>query len=151
MIKFIRPLLLVLLAILIIIQFFPIDKNNPEINPQQDFLKATNADSKMAGLIKTACYDCHSHTTEYPWYTNVQPIAWWIKDHINNGNKKLNFSTWTTYDAKKKAHKLEECVEVLEDKEMPMLSYMVAHREAWINEQQRQELADWFKELRMEN
>jgi len=146
--KYIRPTLLLLLALLVIIQFFKIDKTNPPVIPQQDFLAVTGPPTNIAKLIKTACYDCHSHTTTYPWYTNFQPIAWWVKGHINNANKHLNFSTWTTYDASKKSHKLEECVEVLEGKEMPMLSYMIAHKEAWINEQQRQELADWFKRMK---
>lgn len=143
--KYIRPILLFLLAALVIIQFFRIDKTNPSVIPQQDYLAVTTPPAPIATLIKTACYDCHSHTSVYPWYTNFQPIGWWVKGHINNGIKHLNFSTWTTYDADKKRHKLEECVEVLEDKEMPMLSYMIAHQDAWLTDQQRKELADWFK------
>ena len=83
----------------------------------------------------------------YKRQTKTQPAAWFVKGHIKEGRKHLNFSEWTTYSAKKKAHKIEEMIEVVEGKEMPMLSYMIAHQEAWINEDQRKTLVDWFKTL----
>lgn len=145
--KLIRTILLVAAALLVVIQFFQIDKTNPPIDTTQDFIQNTNPPAEIATMLKVACYDCHSHTTKYPWYTNIQPFAWWIKGHVNNGNKHLNYSTWATYSAKKKSHKIEEMVEMVEGKEMPMLSYMIGHNEAWIDAGQRKALVDWFKTL----
>ncbi len=145
--KIIKTVLILAAILLVVIQFFPIDKTNPKVDLAQDFVQNTTPPKEIANLLTTACYDCHSHTTKYPWYTNVQPFAWWIKGHVNNGNEHLNFSTWTTYEPKKKSHKIEEMIEVVAGKEMPMLSYMVAHNEAWINAEQRKALVDWFKTL----
>ena len=145
--KILKPVLIIALVLLVLIQFFQIDKTNPPVTIGQDFLEATNPPPAINSLIKKACYDCHSNTSKYPWYTNIQPVAWWVEGHIRNGRKELNFSTWTTYERKRQAHKLDECVEVLEEKEMPMLSYMVAHPEAWINAEQREQLANWFEEI----
>ena len=145
--KIIRTGLIIAVVTLIGIQFFPIDKTNPSVIASQDFIQNTNPPAEIATLLKIACYDCHSYTTKYPWYTNIQPFAWWIKGHVDNGNKHLNYSTWTTYEPKKKAHKIEEMIEVIEDKEMPMLSYMIAHNDAWIDAEQRKILVDWFKTL----
>lgn len=145
--KIIKTALLIAAMLLVIIQFFQIDKTNPKVDLAQDFIHNTTPPTAIANLLTTACYDCHSHTTKYPWYTNIQPLAWWIKGHVNNGNEHLNFSTWTTYEPKKKSHKIEEMIEVVEGKEMPMLSYMVAHNDAWINAEQRKALVDWFKTL----
>jgi len=145
--KIIRIALIVAAILLVIIQFFQIDKTNPKVDVTQDFIQHTNPPTEIANLLKTACYDCHSHTTKYPWYTNVQPIAWWIKGHVDNGNEHLNFSTWTTYEPKKKTHKIEEMIEKVEGKEMPLLSYMVAHNDAWIDADQRKAMVDWFKTL----
>lgn len=142
-----KSVLFIAAILLVIIQFFQIDKTNPKVDLTQDFIQSTNPPTAIANLLTTACYDCHSHTTKYPWYTNVQPLAWWIKGHVDNGNKHLNFSTWATYEPKKKAHKIEEMIEVVEGKEMPMLSYMVAHNDAWIDAEQRKALVDWFKTL----
>lgn len=145
--KLIRTILIIVAVTLVLIQFFQIDKTNPSIDVTQDFVQTTNPPAEITTILKTACYDCHSHTTKYPWYTNIQPLAWWIKGHVDNGNKHLNYSTWNTYSAKKKAHKIEEMIEMVEGKEMPMLSYMIAHNNAWINAEQRKALVDWFKTL----
>ncbi|NQX98924.1 MAG: heme-binding domain-containing protein, partial [Flavobacteriales bacterium] len=71
------------LAIIIILQFFRIDKVNPEAVLANDFIVNTNPDEKTIKLLKSACYDCHSNTTEYPWYSNIAPVSWWLKDHID--------------------------------------------------------------------
>ncbi len=140
-----RYILWGLLAALVIIQLFQIDKTNPPIDSKQDYIVLAAPSEQIVSILKDACYDCHSHETKYPWYTNVQPVAWWIKGHINHGRKHLNFSEWGTYSGKKKAHKMEECYEMVEEKEMPLNSYTWVHPEARLDAAQRQTLVAWFK------
>ena len=145
--KIIRPLLLIALAALVIIQFFSIDKTNPPVDTSLDFIQNTNPPTEVANILKTACYDCHAHTTEYPWYTNIQPVAWWVKGHIKGGVKHLNFSIWDSYSDKKKAHKIEECIEEIEERHMPLKSYTWTHSDAKLDDAQRAELIQWFRSL----
>ncbi len=144
----VKKILLGLVAVLIIIQFFRIDKTNPPVDNSQDFMTLTSPPAEVAQIMKDACYDCHSHETAYPWYTNVAPVSWWIKKHINEGREHLNFSIWGTYTAKKADHKLEECYEEVEEGEMPLNSYTWAHAEARLTDTQREQLVSWFKSLR---
>ena len=144
--KIIRYILIALALFLVIAQFFPIDKTNPESDPEKDFLALEQPPQEVASLLKDACYDCHSNHTKYPWYTSVAPVSWWIKGHIDHGREHLNFSTWTDYPAKKANHKLEECFEVVEEKEMPMLTYWLVHPEAKLSDEQRTMLVGYFKE-----
>ncbi len=143
--KIFRYSLLLLLAALVIIQFFRIDKTNPEAVPEQDFFVAMNPPADIKTLIKDACYDCHSHHTTYPWYSNIAPVSWWLKDHVDHGRKHFNFSVWTTYSAKKAAHKMEEAFEEVEKGEMPLKSYLLTHGEARLSEADRSKLVAWFK------
>src|SRR5690606_40665170 len=83
-----KKVLVVLLVAFIIIQFFPIDRENPPINKGMDFLTIKNTPESTAALIRNGCYDCHSNETKYPWYTNIQPVAWFLKSHIDEGRKK---------------------------------------------------------------
>ena len=140
-----RNILIALAVALIIMQFFPIDKTNPPVVQEKDFLSMESAPVEVAQLFKTACYDCHSDETKYPWYTSVAPISWFIKGHIDEGHKHLNFSTWADYDAKKKAHKMEEIIEVVDGKEMPMLTYWMIHWDAKISVEQRKQITDWVR------
>lgn len=145
-----KKILYGLIIILIIIQFFRIDKTNPIVNLADDFIEITNPPKEITTLLKSSCYDCHSNESTYPWYSNVAPISWWVKDHINEGREELNFSKWSTYDAKKKDHKLKEIIEEVEEGEMPLKPYPLTHPEARLSTEQKEELTTWFKKTRAE-
>lgn len=142
----VKKIALALVAILIIIQFFRIDKTNPEVIAENDFIQMVQPEENIQAILRTSCYDCHSNETNYPWYTNIAPVSWWVKDHINDGRKHLNFSEWGTYKEKRQNHKLEECYEEVEEGEMPMESYLIMHGEAKLSADQKNELVHWFKE-----
>ena len=143
-----KRILLGLLGVFLVMQFFRINKTNPPVDDSKDFLKRTNAPVQVTQLISTACYDCHSHQTNYPWYTNVAPVSWWIKNHIDEGREHLNFSTWMDYDLKKRDHKLEECIEEVEEGKMPLDSYTWLHKGAKLDEAQKTMLVTWFSSVR---
>ena len=145
--KYIKYVVYALLLFLVVAQFFPIDKTNPPADQSLDFVTIEQPTNVMESIIKATCYDCHSHETKYPWYTNVAPVSWWVKGHIDNGVKKLNFSEWGAYSDKKRKHKLEECVEFVEETRMPILSYIIAHSEARMSEEERTEMVAYFKTL----
>jgi hypothetical protein len=146
--KYTRWLGLGLIILLFVLQFFQINKTNPKVNPEEDFLVFHKTEASTAKLIKDACYDCHSYETKYPWYTYFVPLSWWINKHILNGRKEMNFSTWTTYSAKKADHKLEESAEMVSEKKMPLKSYVLAHGEAKLSPEQVKQLSDYFNSLR---
>lgn len=143
--KNIKRILLGLLAALVIIQFIRIDKSNPTSDPSNDIFQKFEADEAFGVMVKDACYDCHSNQVEYPWYANIQPVGWWIKGHVNEGVGHLNFSEFATYNDKKGHHKLEECVEMLEEGEMPLKSFTWTHPESRLTDEERTAMIDWFK------
>ena len=147
-----KKILIGVVLLLVIIQFFRIDKTNPKVVLENDFITISNPPGDIAAILKTSCYDCHSNETTYPWYTNVSPIAWWVKHHINEAREELNFSEWGTFKEKRKKHKLEECIEMVEENEMPLESYLIPHTEAKLTEVQKTELLSWLKaEFKGEN
>lgn len=139
--------ILALLVLLILIQFIRIDKSNPTSDPSQDFFAVAKVDQEMSTMIKNACYDCHSNQTTYPWYTNVAPVSFWIQNHIKGARKKLNFNEWGSYEAGRQKHQLEECVDAVETKWMPLNSYTWLHPEAKLSAEDRQKLIAFFKSM----
>ncbi len=137
-----------LVFLFLLIQSFKIDKTTQPMDSSKDFTSVTAANSDIANLLKTACYDCHSNQPTYPWYTNIAPVSWWVKNHIKEGSRHLNFSEWGTYSEKRKNHKLEECIEMVEEGEMPMSSYTIMHKEAKLTNGQRLQLVEFFKGLK---
>ncbi|MCB0651981.1 MAG: heme-binding domain-containing protein [Saprospiraceae bacterium] len=135
------------LALLVIIQFFRIDKTNPTSDPAKDFIAMTNPPAEVAGMIKASCYDCHSNQSVYPWYTNVAPVSWFIKKHINEGRKHLNFSEWGNYEERRRNHKLEEFYGEVNQREMPLQSYLIIHSESRLTDEQVKKMTDWIVEI----
>ncbi|MGB5264670.1 MAG: heme-binding domain-containing protein, partial [Lutimonas sp.] len=90
----IKKILIALFAIFLIIQFFRPEKNNSN-DLTHDVSKKYELPEEVNKILTVACNDCHSNRTEYPWYANVQPVAWWLNDHVVDGKKHLNFSDFT--------------------------------------------------------
>lgn len=146
----IKKILFGLLAVVVIIQFFRIDKTNPPVNRALDIMNVVPVPPEIKSILKTSCYDCHTNETVYPWYTNVAPVSWWIKKHIDDGRDELNFSDWGNYSLRRKDHKLDEIVEMIDEEEMPLPSYLIAHGDARLNAEQKALLVDWAKAVREE-
>ena len=142
-----RIFLLLALAALIVIQFFQIDRNNSTVGTDQDFINVHGIPENVASKLRNACYDCHGDNTQYPWYTYIQPVGWWVKGHVDHGKGKLNFSRWSAYDMEKKKHKLEECIEEVEARHMPLKSYTWMHPKAKLSDEDRELLVGYFKRI----
>ena len=142
-----RSIIIILSAIffgLIIIQFIPIDTSVPESDPELDFLVVTNPPRKIAAVIRTSCYDCHSYKTRYPWYSNFAPLSWIIKSHINEGLEHLNLSEFGKYSREESNHAISEMKKEISEKEMPLKSYLLIHREARLSKEMRDMLIQWL-------
>ena len=94
--------------------------------------------------------DCHSNSTNYPWYSEIAPASWYLAQHVNEGKEHLNFSEWAAYNKDQQAHILKDIKEVLNDREMPLKSYLLIHKDAKLTENQYQILYDWVNSIKVE-
>ena len=140
-----RNLHIAFLAVFALIQLKSIDKSQIKINPESDFLILENAPKEVTELLKTSCYDCHSNQTHYPWYSNIAPVSWWLKGHIDHGREKLNFSEWDSYTPDQGDTLKVISADMIEKKWMPILTYKIIHKESRLNEEQREMLVDWLR------
>lgn len=142
--KWLRRIFWVLLIALIVIQFKRIDKSNPPVVESLDFITIESPPQDVTTMFKGACYDCHSHETQYPWYTDIAPLSFWIKGHIDHGRENLNFSEWGTLQEREQLHLLEECEDMIKKEWMPLGSYARMHSKAKLTQEDRQLLIDWI-------
>jgi hypothetical protein len=150
--NFVKNAFIVLGLVLLAIQFIHSDKNISGFKAQS-IDKKFPVNKELAAVLKTACNDCHSNTTEYPWYSKVQPIAWYLSNHVIDGKKHLNFDEFLNYPLHRQYHKLEEIDEMIVEDEMPLTSYTLIHTNAKMTEAQKEMLIQWSKNMRdsMEN
>jgi hypothetical protein len=129
------------------IQFIrPAHNANGQVLPT-DFAKVVAVPNNVLVLLQNACYDCHSNNTEYPWYSNLQPMAWMMANHIKNGKEKLNLSEFGSYTSRRQISKLKEIANQIKDGEMPIFSYKMMHKNARLSKEQRDLIMDWANSM----
>ena len=147
--KILKKLGLLLLVLFIIAQFFGPEKNDGDIASVDAFYADTNPPEDVKLILKNACNDCHSDHTRYPWYNNITPVNYWLAEHVADGKKHFNISKWNDYSDKKKDHKLDELIEMVEEKEMPLPSYTWTHGDAKLSQAQIDAVISWAKTVRI--
>lgn len=130
-------------AAFLTIQFFRPDFANPPVNQAETLESSTAVPENVLAIINRSCKDCHSNETIYPWYSKIQPSAWFLADHIEVGRKEMNFSVWNTYETLRKRRKLDEICEQVKSRAMPLPSYLWIHWGAKLSGDEINILCEW--------
>lgn len=139
----VRKFLLGALVVLAGIQFIRPEKNRAAGTSPNTIQTVYSVPADVQQILDKACLDCHSNNTRYPWYNNLQPVAWWIDHHVDEGKRELNFDAFASYSPKKQHHKMEEIGEQVKSGEMPMDSYTWMHKEAVLTPDEKAILTTW--------
>ena len=128
-------------------QFFQPARNLGEPEGPQSIVVQHKVPAEVQQILRRSCYDCHSNRTVYPWYASVQPVAWWLNEHIVDGKRELNFSDFAGYDTKRAVRRLQSTADEVRERHMPLPSYLLAHREARLSDADVTRLTTWAEDL----
>ncbi|ULT42958.1 heme-binding domain-containing protein [Niabella defluvii] len=131
-------------VILIGIQVFQPLRNQSDEVTASHIERVYAVPQNVKAILTQSCYDCHSNNTRYPWYSRIQPGAWYMARHIKKGKEELNFSTFGEYSARKQRNKFRAMAGQVKDGEMPLSSYTLIHRNAVLSQDDKQVLINWF-------
>jgi hypothetical protein len=145
--KHIKKIVFGLILVLIAVQFVPVSYNQSETVLDSDFLKTYQVPEQIENILKTSCYDCHSNNTNYPWYGKIQPGAWFMENHIQEGKSELNFNEWANYSDRRKKSKLKSIISQIKNDKMPIFSYTLIHRNAKLSEKEKITITEWLLKL----
>jgi len=146
--KHIKKILFALVVAFMGIQFIPKNHNENSEALTTDFMTTFDAPKNIETQLKTSCYDCHSNNTHYPWYNKIQPVAWFMEGHIDEGKEELNFSEFGGYSKRRQKSKLKSIMSQIRDDEMPLWNYALIHRDAKLSEKSKEILEEWLTNLR---
>lgn len=139
-------LAVLVVAIVLVIQVIPVERNVSTVPPGQSFQKTEKVPANVAAILKVSCYDCHSNNTRYPWYSELQPGAWFMARHIKKGKEELNFDEFNNYSKRRKKAKIKSIISQIEKDEMPLKSYRMMHGNARLSADEKKELLDFFRD-----
>ena len=139
-------LAVLVVAIVLVIQVIPVERNVSTVPPGQSFERTQKVAANVAAILKVSCYDCHSNNSRYPWYSELQPGAWFMAQHIKKGRDELNFDEFNNYSKRRKKAKIKSIISQIEKDEMPLKSYRMMHGNARLSADEKKELLDFFRD-----
>jgi hypothetical protein len=145
--KTLKRIGIVIVVVLVGLQFFPTRTNQSTEVPTTDFILSYRAPENIGNILHTSCYNCHSNNTNYPWYSHVQPVGWFLESHINKGKKELNLSEFGSYSVRRQKSKLKSMVNQVDKGEMPLSSYTLIHRDARLSQDQKKALVNYLDSI----
>ena len=143
-----KRILLIFLIILLAIQFIRPAKNIHQGPQPYDISTVYAVPPGVDSILVKACNDCHTNNTRYPWYNNLQPVAWFLDNHVKDGKKSFNLNQFATYTAARKYDKIKEVKKQVDKGEMPLSSYTLIHRDAHLTDVEKNELFAWSESIR---
>jgi hypothetical protein len=131
---------IILLVALIGIQFVPIERTNPPVEID------VPVSAELKAVLRRSCYDCHSNETRWPWYAHIAPVSFLIASDVKEGRRQVNFSVWSQYTVSRRARKLKEITEQVEQNKMPQWYYVLVHPEAKLSAGDKEMIVRWAKQ-----
>lgn len=139
----------IILAIaLVAAQFYQMPRTNPSFAPAQTIENIVNVPPDVHATLTRACADCHSDETRWPWYSHVAPTSWFVIDHVNQGRRRINFSTWVRAgkEPQDSIDRLKAMCREVQNGGMPLTSYKLMHWSSWLSAEDVKQICDWSSE-----
>ncbi len=143
-----KKFLYIVFVVFILIQLIP--GGLPKVsfdNPDDLIINNKDIPEDVVTILRNSCYDCHSNESHYPWYANISPSSLLIARDINEGRAKLNFSNWENLSKIEKAGALDDISDAITVDEMPMAIYTLIHRNAALNNDEKEVIISWANEF----
>ena len=141
-----KKILVAIGIVFIAIQFIQPAHNKSGQELITDISKIVIISDSVQAILKNACYDCHSNNTNYPWYSNIQPMGWLMANHIKQGKKALNFSEFGSYSQRRQLSKLNGIANSIRDDIMPLSSYKLMHKNAQLSTNEKTLIINWVQQ-----
>jgi cytochrome c553 len=124
------------------------DLSGPPADDSKSMRATARLTPEVGAMFDRACNDCHSSKTDWPWYSQLAPVSWWLKSHVDDARRELSFSEWGTYPQRKASVKLKEICEQVSAGEMPLKSYLLMHPAAKLSDSDKKAICDWTEQER---
>jgi hypothetical protein len=126
-----------------------------ESTPAADSTPVANQDSLYAvinasyqsvrPILEKGCFDCHSSYTKYPWYHKLPIIGGMMDDHIKEGREHLDLSNDFPFGRyRSQVNALKDIKDEVEEGDMPLWSYRLAHWSAAPDDTEKDSLFAWI-------
>jgi hypothetical protein len=146
--KALKWAVVVVFVLFVAAQAYRPDLSGPPVDDAKSMRATAQLTPEVGAIFDRACNDCHSSKTDWPWYSQLAPVSWWLKSHVDDGRRELSFSEWGTYPQRKASVKLREICGQVSAGEMPLKSYLLLHPAARLSDADKKAICDWTEQER---
>jgi len=120
---------------------------NPPVDPAATLEARVHVPPHVAATLRRACFDCHSHQTRWPWYSQIPPGVWMVADDVKRARAAMNFSDWPDPMARvtKAPVLLLAACAGLRSQRMPPERYLMLHPEARVSPAEIDAVCEWSR------
>ena len=126
-------------------QYHQVARTNPPFTAAQTIDNIVNVPTDVHASLTRACADCHSNQTEWPWYSYVALTSWFVVDHVDQGRRRINFSTWVRpgHEPQESSDRLKAMCREVQSGGMPLTSFEIMHWHSWLSADDVNRICDW--------
>jgi Haem-binding domain len=118
-------------------------------NYDKPLFAGAQIDLEVLQIFERSCQNCHSERTEWPWYSYIAPIGWFIEKDVQQGRDHMDFSRWDEYDRGSQRDILTRMSAVLRSRQMPLPRYLILHPSSKLSEGEITMIDEWTQEERL--
>jgi hypothetical protein len=146
--KVLKVVLVILVIGFVAAKFVRPARTNPQFTPAQAMETIVNVPPDIHATLTRACADCHSDETHWPWYSRVAPASWFVINHVDQGRRRINFSTWVRpgHEPVDSMDRLKAMCREVQEGNMPLSSYTWIHRNAPLSADDVNRICQWSQE-----
>lgn len=136
------------IAFLILIQAIQPSRTNPAVVPSRSLEAHVEVPAQVQAVLKRSCYDCHSSSTVWPWYSHVAPVSWYVVHDVNTGRGHVNFQNWEAQVNPQEAlEHLGLACKLIKEGKMPPAEYRVMHKESYVSPAETTAVCAWTQKI----
>lgn len=138
-------------AVLLLIQIIQPSLTNPLVVPSRSLEAHVDVPPEVQAVLKRSCYDCHSSSTVWPWYSHVAPVSWYVAHDVNVGRSHVNFQNWEAQVSPQEGlEHLGLICKLVRNGNMPPADYRVMHKGTDVSLEETNAICAWSQKFAAE-
>lgn len=135
-------------VVFILIQFIKPSETNPPVVASRSLESHVDVPPEVQTVLKRSCYNCHSSSTVWPWYSHVAPVSWYVAHDVNTARGHVNFQNWEAQvnEQEGKEH-LGLICKLVREGNMPPADYRLMHKDAPVSPAETSAICAWSQKV----
>jgi hypothetical protein len=136
-------------SLMVLIGFIQKKPSSVQLPTERSLFVRVAVPPPVAHSLRTACLNCHSDETNWPWYAHVPVISHFLQEDVRKARAHLNLSDWQSIEERGPDELVAAFSGICENMlsgAMPKQRYTWLHPEARLSKPQVAQVCQWTQQ-----